>query len=102
MAPLGRVRERKKLKFRDGRSVEVALVEVGGRVVLDLLTRRGRAARVTVPDLRSGGQIVRFSTLRYDNEPALGETSVQWVNKFSGRVFEHFFGVDPRGFEFFS
>ena len=101
-APRGRVRARRTLKFRDGRSVEVALVEAGGRVALDLLNRRGRVARVFLPDFRAGGQIVSFSSLRYDDQPALGEAGVEWVNKYSGRKLEHFFGVDPRGFEFFS
>ncbi len=101
-APRGRVRARRTLKFRDGRSVEIAVVEVGREVALDLLNRRGRVARVMVPGLRSGGQIVQFATLRYDSEPALGEASIEWVNEFSARKFEHFFGVDPRGFELFS
>ncbi len=56
---------------------------MGGRVALDLLNRRGRVARVVVPDLRAGGQNSGLRTIRYDNEPALGEAVIEWVNKYS-------------------
>jgi hypothetical protein len=74
------------------------LVEVGDRVAFDLFTRGRRVARVFVPDLRPGGEIINFGTTAYD-DPS-GDTGVQWVNPSSGRFLEHYFVVFPREFEF--
>jgi predicted Ser/Thr protein kinase len=98
--PAGHVRARKALKLVDGRQLEVALVELGSRVFFDLFSRGQRVARIEAPDIRPGGQIVLFYTLPYD-DPS-GETGVQWVNRFSGRLLERYYEVYPREFEFVS
>jgi hypothetical protein len=86
--PPGHEISRQPLRFQDGSSVDVAVVELGDAVVLDLFRREQRAARIDVPGLRSGGKIVDFYTTAYD-EPAGGETGITWLNPNSARVVQH-------------
>jgi hypothetical protein len=74
--------------------VEVAVVEVGGRVALDLFQDRRRRARMFVPGLLPDGQPIDLASFTYEGEPA-AEADLWWVNPNSGRVVFHFFHVLP-------
>jgi hypothetical protein len=99
-APPGGQRARRRLRFNDGRSVEIALIELQRSVVLDLFRHGRRVARIDVPDLIPGGRIVELKALSYP-KPAVGEASISWVNPGSARIVEHYFGVLPSKFEFY-
>jgi hypothetical protein len=88
----GRVRDRKPLVVGGSRRLTVELVEVSGRVVLDVLRRDRRTLRVFIPDLQPGGAPVELKTVEYPGEP-FGEADVWWVNTNSGRLIFHFFVV---------
>jgi hypothetical protein len=79
--------------------VEVAVVEVGGRVALDLFQGRRRRARMFVPGLLPDGQPIDLDSYTYEGEGA-SEADLWWVNPNSGRVIFHIFSVFPREFEF--
>ncbi len=100
-APGGKERARRRIRFADGRTVEVALIELRRAVVLDLFRRGRRVARIDVPDLLPGGRIVELQALSYDFEAAVGETGISWVNAGSARIVDHYFGVLPSKFEFY-
>ena len=97
----GRPVARRRLTFTDGRSVRIALVELGDRVVLDLFSGGRRAARIGVPGFRPGGRLINMAALNYEDSDAAGEVGVEWVNDNSARVREHYYGVYPRNFEFY-
>jgi serine/threonine-protein kinase len=99
--PPGRQRARRTIRFTDGRSVEVALVELRRSVVLDLFRHGRRVARIDVPDLLPGGRTVDLHALSYDHKAAVGEIGISWVNPISARIIDHYFGVLPSMFEFY-
>lgn len=99
-APLGRQRARRRIRFTDGRSVEIALIELRRSVVLDLFRRGRRVARIDVPDLLRGGRIVELQAFS-SSKPAVGSAGISWINPGSARVVDHYFGVLPSKFEFY-
>ena len=100
-APDGRVRDREPLKVHNPRPtvLTVELVQVRGRVALDVRRRSRRTLRVFMPDLRPGGVPVELRTVEYPGEAA-GEAGVWWVNPNSGRMIFHFFTVGEGRLEF--
>lgn len=99
-APNGHLRERATVDISDPpAAVEVALVEVGNRVALDLLRGERRIERMFVPDLVRGGRPIDLKTYTYEGEP-FSEVDVWWVNPASGRVIFHFFTVSARQISF--
>ena len=95
-APGGTVRERVPVKISvPPTRVEVAVVEVGERVALDLFNGGRRLARMFVPGLLPGGQPIELDAVTYPGE-GFSEADLWWVNPNSGRVEFHFFGVYPR------
>lgn len=99
-APGGTVRERVPLKISDPPArVEIAAVEVGQRVAMDLFQGGTRRARMFVPGLLPLGQPVDIIAAPVAGEP-FSEAGLWWVNPNSGRLQFHSFGVYARRFEF--
>jgi Protein kinase domain len=100
LAP-GRVHERRKLRFANGRPVEVALVQVGDRLVLDEFIEGRRTARVDVPGMfpSPGAALVDFEVYAETDAQHLG-VYIQYVNEESARVLDHFFDTYPNEFDF--
>jgi serine/threonine-protein kinase len=93
-APDGTVRKRATLTVDKPRPVRltVELVEVGGRVTLDVLRDGRRTLRVFAPGLRPGGSPIELQTVHYPGA-SNGEAGVWWVNPSSGRSSFHYFAV---------
>jgi hypothetical protein len=100
-APDGHVRDRARLKVDKPRptQLEVELVEVKGRVALDVRSGGRRTLRVFIPDLQPEGVPVELQTVPYPGEP-FGEADVWWVNPNSGRMIFHFFTFGEESLEF--
>jgi len=98
----GRVVRRKRLRFTNGRPVEVVLVSLGNRFALDEFLEGRRAARIDVPlDFRpDAGQIRTFEPYV---EASVGEqvgVSIEYARDHSARLLRHFYSVVPREIEF--
>jgi hypothetical protein len=94
------VRARRRLRFPSGRPVEVALVQLGGRIVLDEFVEGRRTARIDVPGFRpAGGRIVTFEAYAEEGAEQLG-IYVEYANEGSARLLDHFYGAFPGEFEF--
>jgi Protein kinase domain len=78
--------------------VEIAAVEIGGRVALDLFRQGQRRARLFVPGLLPGGQPIDLDSYTYAGEPA-AELDLWWVNPNSGRLIFRLFGAYSRELE---
>ncbi len=93
-APDGRVRERASLPVDEPRetTLDVELVEVDGRVVLDVSRAGRRTLRVFIPDLKPEGVPTDLKVYEYPGEP-FGEADVWWVNPNSGRTIFNYFIV---------
>jgi hypothetical protein len=100
-APDGRVRDRAQLAVDKPRPtrLRVELVEVEGRVALDVRSGGRRTVRVFMPDLQPEGVPVELQTVAFPGE-AFGEADVWWVNPNSGRMIFHFFNVGDGSLEF--
>jgi hypothetical protein len=96
----GRVRARRKLHFTNGRPVEIALVAVGERLVLDQFLGGRRTARIDVPGFRAkGGRIILFD-VGATGDPEDLYINVQYANEESARVLKHYYAAVPHEFEF--
>ncbi len=100
-APRGTVRDQAPLQVDKPRPtrLRVELVEVKGRVALDVRSGGERTLRVFIPDLQPEGVPVDLQTVPYPGE-AFGEADVWWVNPNSGRMIFHFFTLGERSLEF--
>ncbi len=102
-APDGRVRKRRPLivDLDRGRAtrLSVELVEVRGRVVLDVLDGTRRTMRVLLAGLQPEGIPVELKTARYPGEP-FGEAGIWWVNPNSGRLIFRFLNLGRETIEF--
>jgi Protein kinase domain len=101
LAP-GPVKMRRRVKFTNGRPVEIRLVQLGRRFALDLLERGQRTARVDVPDFvaSTGGRMIDFETYAEEGRPEQLGIYMEWVNEDSARVLNHFYSVFPHEFLF--
>jgi serine/threonine-protein kinase len=100
--PAGRVVERTRLRFNSGRPVEIALVALGDRFVLDQFLNGRRTARIDVPaDLGpETGSIVTFYVAP---NPGVQESIgiyIEYRPTGSARILNHYFGTSPHGFDF--
>jgi hypothetical protein len=96
----GRVRAHRKLHFMNGRPVEIALVAVGGRIVLDQFLGGRRSARIDVPDFRAkGGQIILFDVYATGDPEGLS-IYISYANEESARVLKHYYEAGPYEFGF--
>lgn len=89
-APDGELRKRIDAEIsKPPAEVPVALVEVRGRVALDLFRGPRRIQRMFLPNLVPGGEPIALKSYAYDGN-AFSEIDVFWVNPNSGRMFFHF------------
>jgi serine/threonine-protein kinase len=96
----GRVRARRKLRFTNGRPVEIVLVAVGERLVLDQFLGGRRTARIDVPGFRArGGRIILFD-VGATGDPEDLYINVQYANEESARVLKHYYAAGPYEFQF--
>lgn len=99
--PDGRVHARRRVRFTNGRPVEIRLVALGGRFVLDQFLDGKRTARTDVPDFRPGeGRIVTFDVSAEPEVPQQLGIHVEFAKTESSRILSHFYGAHPREFAF--
>jgi hypothetical protein len=100
-APDGKVRDTATLLVDEPRPVRlrVELVEVGGRVGVDVFDGTRRTIRVFLGGLEPGGVPIELKTVPYPGE-TFGEADVWWVNPSSGRMIFHFLALGPDNLEF--
>jgi Protein kinase domain len=96
----GRLHARRKIRFESGRPVEVALVEVGGRFVLDQFIVGRRSARIDVPGFRPSeeGRLLDFEVYAEADREQLG-IYMEYANEQSARILDHFYAARPREFQ---
>jgi hypothetical protein len=99
--PAGKIRARRRLRFSNGRPVEMRLVQIGPRFVLDELIGGRRTVRIDVPDFRvsPGARLLTFEVYAEAAPQQLG-VYIQYVNEESSRILDHFFDVYPREIQF--
>jgi serine/threonine kinase PknH len=97
----GRVRVRRKLRFANGRPVEVDFVQLGSRFVVDEFIDGRRTARIDVPDMlpSEDGALVEFEVYAETDAQHLG-VYIEYVNDESARVIDHFYDAYPHEFDF--
>jgi predicted Ser/Thr protein kinase len=97
----GEVRVRRKLRFANGRPVEIDLVQLGSRFVIDEFIDGRRTARIDVPDMRPGdaAALVEFEVYAETDAQHLG-VYIEYVNEESARVLDHFFDAYPNEFDY--
>jgi hypothetical protein len=101
VAPSGHIEVRRKLHFGNGRPVEVDLIRLGGRFVLDELIGGRRTARIEVPDYRPQGG--RFLAIEVYTETIDSQTLgiyLEHANEESARIVTHFYLASPTEFNF--
>jgi hypothetical protein len=98
----GRVLKRRRLRFTNGRPVEIALVSLGDRFALDEFLEGRRTARIDVPtDFRPGeGRIVSLVVHVPPATPEALEIAIEYARTDSARLLSHFYGAFPHEFEF--
>jgi hypothetical protein len=99
--PPGRVRARRKLRFTNGRPVEIALVALGNRFAFDEFIDGRRTARIDVPGFRpgEGSRIIELEVYAEAAPQQLG-VYIEFNNGESARILSHFYDVYPREFQF--
>ena len=98
--PAGREVAAGDVALPDGRRVRVALVEHGGAVHVDLFRDDERRARIVVPDLVPGGEVVEFKPFESAGNPS--QLNVAWRNPGTRSDIFHYFGLDAEALEFYS
>ena len=99
-APDGSVRRTLEVEIsKPPATVTVEVVEVGGRVAVDLLRGGRRLSRVFIPGLLPGGQPIDVKAYVYEGEE-VSEVDLWWVNPNSGRAVFHFLNVSRRQIQF--
>jgi hypothetical protein len=98
--PTGRVRARRRLKFSNGRPVEIRLVVLGDRFAFDEFIDGRRTARIDVPGFRPfKGRILDLEVYAETAPQQLG-IYIEFNNDESARILNHFYGVYPREFQY--
>jgi hypothetical protein len=98
--PDGRVRRSSDVVIARPRAeVTVQLVEVGDRVALDLRDGGARTARMLIPGLLPGAQLIKFETFAVEERDSFG-VGLFWVNPSGGRAIYRSFGVSRSHIKF--
>lgn len=84
----------------DGRRVVVHLTEFDDQVWVDLIRGGTRQARIAVPDLEPGGQVVEFKAFSVPDSDS--QLNVGWINPGMDRPIQHYFGLAANSLEFYS
>jgi Protein kinase domain len=87
------------MRLKDGRQVEVDVVAVAGRLVLDELVNRRRSARIDLPGYRSDGRIITYQ-VNVDDTGEGVEVYTEYVGQDSTRILAHYYAGNPTKFEF--
>ena len=99
--PAGRVVARRKLHFNNGRPVEIDIVQLGSRYVIDEILDGVRAARMDVPGWVAGGNIITFHADPEGDSPNSVGIYIEYVPLESSRVLSHYYDAgDPAEFDF--
>ena len=98
--PAGVLRARRRLRFGNGRPVEVRLVILGDHFAFDEFIGGVRTARIDVPEFRpQNGHILDLEVYAEDAPQQLG-IYIEFNNDESARILDHFYSVFPREFEY--
>lgn len=92
----GTLAERTSVRSR-GEAIDLELVELDEGFALDEVVDGQRVARIAVPDLRPGGQVVLFKSAVW--APDQVGLDLSFVNAGSARVIQHTYGVVDRNFQ---
>jgi hypothetical protein len=97
----GRVHARRSLRFKSGRPVAVALIELDRRFALDQFIDGRRTARIDVPGFipSDEGRLLVFEVYAEADRDQLG-IYIEYANEQSARIRDHFYAARPREFEF--
>ncbi len=100
--PAGRPLRTSKLRYNNGRPVEIRLVELPGHLALDLWRGGRRLARQQLPaDFRPGGQVITYEVEPDEpTEPEQVGTTIEYANEDSARILSHHVVAYGREFEF--
>jgi hypothetical protein len=98
--PAGRLRARRRLRFGNGRPVEIRLVILGDHFAFDEFIGGRRTARIDVPGFRpQNGHLLDLEVYAEDAPQQLG-IYVEFNNDESARILDHFYAVFPREFQY--
>jgi serine/threonine-protein kinase len=99
--PDGRVVARRKLHFNNGKPVEIDIVRLGSRYVIDEILDGVRAARMDVPGWVAGGNIITFHADPEGDSPDSVGIYLEYVPLESSRVLSHYYDAgDPAELDF--
>jgi len=99
LAP-GRLVRQRRVRFTNGRPVEIRLVRLGDRYALDMLRDGKRTARVEVQGFHArGGRIIQLEVYA-ETEPAALGVFIEYAREDSARILNHFYATTARDFEF--
>jgi hypothetical protein len=97
----GKVIERTKLRYSNGRPTEIRLVGVGPRVFLEQIEQGRRTARIAVPDfVATNGESIYWEVYAEEDRPQQIGAYMEWRNEESARILNHFYDVFPHQLEF--
>jgi hypothetical protein len=99
--PAGRVVARRKSHFHNGKSVEIDIVQLGTRYVIDEILDGVRAARTDVPGWVAGGKVVTFEVGPEGDSPNSLGIYLEYIPLDSSRVLSHYYEAgDPAEVDF--
>ena len=97
----GRDVRRRRLRYANGEPVEIALVEISGRLVLDLFRDGRRLARQDLPGFRpAGGRLITFELAAEPSEPEQIGVYIEYANENSARILSHYLDAFGREFHY--
>ena len=102
--PAGRVRRVIHMRYNNGRPAVLKLVDLPGRMALDLFRDGRRVARQQLPDFRPGsGRVVQMQVEPAEETEAeqIGIT-IDYANAGSTRILSHYVVAYGREFEYFN
>ena len=88
--PAGRDVRRRRGRFENGKPFDVAVVEVGGRLVLDMHRDGARIARLDLPGFRPGGRLIAFDVEPDPSEREKSGVYMEYANENSTRILSHY------------
>ena len=100
--PAGKVVARRLARPPGGRRMDIRVVEIDGRLVLDQFFRGRRLARLDLPDFLPGvGKVVLFDTYVNAGDPDV-EVTLEYQRHDSVRRLSHYVSALPREFVYYN